>query len=228
MTYIELYGLPGAGKTTISAPVIDLLRKDGFRVANLKDVYLRNCTGKSKVRVFVEMILRLRRYPIYWRILRYGVSVSLSKECLKYLIKLLFLVHQIFESMESGLYDVILCEEGIVQYITSLCYLEDLPDTKLLRKILVIINKEISPMAVYCEIAEEESMLRIMKRSDSLSLRFSSKTPYKVLEKALDKRKRNMLVVAQYLPKRSTLSMHLNEIVLKKQLYDLAKRTASL
>ena len=228
MTYIELYGLPGAGKTTITAPVIDMLRRDGLQVANLKDVYLRNCKGNSKVFVLLEMIIRFRRYPIYWRILRYGLSISIKKECIKYLIKLLFLVHQIYESVNSGLYDVILCEEGIVQYITSLCYLEDLPDTKLLSKIIEIINKTINPIAIYCEISEEESLLRITKRSNSISLRFSSKIPIDVLEKAIEKRGRNMLVVAKYLPTRHTLSMLLNEDVLKRELYDLSKRTVSL
>ena len=42
MVYYELFGLPGAGKTTLSAPIVKKLKDNGYKVAVWDDVFHRN------------------------------------------------------------------------------------------------------------------------------------------------------------------------------------------
>jgi len=220
MNYIELFGLPGAGKTTITNPVIEALREEGFRVAGLSEVYFRNCCDRNKTKVWFEIITSLKKYPVYFQIFLYGLSVSISASSVKFLLKFIFLVHQIMKTKEEGKYDIVLCEEGIIQHLSSLSYLKQLPDNKRLDEVMLSITKVINIEAINCVINIEECINRVNSREES-SQRFSSKIPGSVLFQALKMKEKNLMIVANH-----TTSVH--ELVLVESIDDNKNKLLSL
>ena len=120
MKYYELYGLPGAGKSTLSNPVIGQLKQEGFRVASRNDVYFQNCGRKAgKLFVYAEILCEIRMYPLYMDILRFNRKVSSNLSNIKYAFQTIFFLHQILKAYKSNLYDIIILDEGIIQYLSS-------------------------------------------------------------------------------------------------------------
>lgn len=223
MKYIEMYGLPGAGKTTISVPVIKKLREEGYRVAGLSDVYFRNCKTRRKTKVWLELAFSFKNYPLYVELFKYGLSLPQTLDNIRYLFKQLFFVHQIIKTQEEGQYDIALCEEGIIQHMTSLSYTQDLPDTTFLRNCILKLYKATNVVAINCLIDIETSLNRIEGRDDSSSRRFSSKTSSDLLLTVLNVKKRNLAVLAKYIPSVYEINMAHPVNDCKDMLYSFVK-----
>lgn len=206
MKYFEMYGLPGAGKTTISVPVIQKLREEGYKVADLSNVYFHNCEKGHKSRVWLEILLSIKDYPLYYSVARYGIFDRGIKGGVKYKLKLLFLIHQLAKIIEESKFDVILCEEGILQYLSSLSFTNELPDNKSLKRLFSCIKKKVHISAVSCEIGIEDSFDRINNRGET-SRRFSSNTSPSLLLSALKAKKHNLEVLSKYVSTICVLSM---------------------
>ena len=215
-----MYGLPGAGKTTISIPVILKLKEKGYKVADLTDVYFRNCNKRSKFKVIIELLLTKNSYILFFSIALYCLKFSQESGNLKFLFKLLFLVHQIIKTLDEGKYDLVLCEEGIIQYMTSLFFMSRMHDNELLRKIMSRITTKIHILAINCDIEIEESFKRISKRGET-SRRYSSKTSSPILISALKMKRKNLSIIAKYVPVVYKIQMKQDVDNNKKDLYNL-------
>lgn len=219
-----MFGLPGAGKTTISVPIIKRLREEGYRVADLTDVYFRNCDKGGKIRVLLEILLSGKYYPLYINFIRYGLSVTKNQDRLKYLIKLLIFIHQLVKTIEEGKYEIALCEEGVIQHLSSLCYDCELPDTELLGICISKLIKLANIKAINCEIDLEESLSRINKRGEKTSRRFSSRSNSESLRSILYAKGQNLALVANYIPTLYTLSMEQSIVINQNILYSIIRK----
>ena len=143
MVYYELYGLPGAGKTTITSSLVDKLKAEGYKVAERKDVYIRRGSKINSKSVYWEMLFQPSEYKLIW----YYLMLYLKcKQKNRYHLKnLLFYSHQILMTIKEGKYDMMFLDAGIIEYIASLFYM-DCPLITTLIKSRDIFQDEISPL----------------------------------------------------------------------------------
>ena len=200
MLYYELFGLPGAGKTTVALSVVKHLRDKGYRVALLEDIYGNGVRGHR-----LEMLFSLSEYRLYYYICRlYGKS---CKKHISFLKKLLHYSHQILKTTKENKYDIIFLEEGIIQYISSLFYLEDIPDNKILGKIVSYLTERVVIEPIFCYADISTSMKRIKERPYKQTARYSFFVGQQTLEEALTHRLNNLHVISSYFPSHITINM---------------------
>lgn len=204
--YIELYGLPGAGKTTLCRPVISILKDMGYKVASLDDVYNRNCRGGRKYSVFLKMLFKVKLYPLYYKFWKFFMSCNPDDRDFSYFVKALFLSYQILDTNKNGDFDVILCEEGFIQYISSFCYSDEMLESVALKKLCTYISSLLILYTIHCNLDTEESFKRINGRP-VISRRFSSSCSSEILKKALISKDANLKIISSHFPKAINLDM---------------------
>lgn len=162
MVYYELYGLPGAGKSTVANILISELRAKGYKVCTWDDVYYRCPNVIFKQSLKREMLFHINEYKLFfWCWKAYKNCKNPNRA---FYNKLLILTHQMLMVAEENNYDIVILEEGAIQYISSLRYLEDFSDDKDYERISRYLNKRIIIHPVFCNIDIAESMSRVRNR----------------------------------------------------------------
>ena len=195
MVYYELYGLPGAGKTTITSSLVDKLKAEGYKVAERKDVYIRRGYKINSKSVYWEMLFQPSEYKLIW----YYLMLYLKcKQKNRYHLKnLLFYSHQILMTIKEGKYDMMFLDAGIIEYIASLFYMEDCPLNNYIDKIARYYSRRnITPF--FCSVDICESMKRIKERPYFQKTRFSHSIGTEKLEIALRHKNHNLKVIASF------------------------------
>lgn len=204
--YFELYGLPGAGKTTLCRPVISKLKQIGYDVADLDDIYSRNCKKRGKISILLKMLIMVRLYPLYYKLWRVYMSCDSSDRNLSYFFKALFLSYQILDAYKRGGFDAIFCEEGFIQYISSFCYSDVMPNSCSLNNLCTYISSLLKVQLIHCDIGVEDSFTRIKERP-VVSKRFSSSYSSDLLKKALISKQTNLATISSHFSKVLNLDM---------------------
>ena len=162
MVCYELYGLPGAGKSTVANILISELRAKGYKVGSWDDVYYRCPNVIFKQSLKREMLFHINEYKLFfWCWKAYKNCKNPNRA---FYNKLLILTHQLLMVAEENNYDIVILEEGAIQYISSLRYLEDFSDDKDYERISRYLNKRIIIHPVFCNIDIAESMSRVRNR----------------------------------------------------------------
>lgn len=189
--YYELFGLPGAGKSTITSPVIQYFKSRGYKVGGYRDV---NGKGEGNPIEWLKLFCHFSEYRLffyYWQLYR-----SCNQRNYKYLKKLIYNSHQLIQAVRGKKYDILFLEEGLIQALSSLFYLEDIPDNHLIEKIRKLVSKEIHIMPIFCSVDINVSMDRIRDRPTQQKARYSHSVGSSVLEDALIHRKHNLEVIS--------------------------------
>lgn len=203
--YFEFYGLPGAGKTTLAIPLIKKLKEDGCHVAGRYDVYKRLFCHRVKIFVYIEILLHINNYCIYYKFWKlYRKSMKPNRRFFK---KLIVLVHQILMTVKKNRYDVVICDEGIIQFCSSLFYLDDFQGKNILKEIMEELDKRIKIQPVFCSIDMEESLNRIKNRPYAQQARYSFSKGISVLEKAMKHKAHNLEEISSVFPDPITIDM---------------------
>lgn len=203
--YFEFYGLPGAGKSTLVEPLIQKLKDAGYRVAGLFDVYGRVPNHWIRLPVLIEILFHISNYSIiykYWKIHR--KSVSPNKHFLK---KLIILIHQILMTIQEKKYDIVICDEGIIQYSSSLFYYDSFKGKDLLEEIAQKICSKIDILPIFCSIDLEESLMRMKNRPYGQRRRYSHSVDLPLLEKIMRIKGENLKLIASTFPDSVTIDM---------------------
>lgn len=162
MVCYELYGLPGAGKSIVANILISELRAKGYKVGTWDDVYYRCPNVIFKQSLKREMLFHINEYKLFfWCWKAYKNCKNPNRA---FYNKLLILTHQMLMVAEENNYDIVILEEGAIQYISSLRYLEDFSDDKDYERISRYLNKRIIIHPVFCNIDIAESMSRVRNR----------------------------------------------------------------
>lgn len=196
---VEFIGLPGAGKTTVSRRVVSELDSAGHKCltrdvwgelrkahrrshpsVSLKDVYqfFVFCVRHMHV-AFHALSYALQVTPLNMRSLRHGVTF------LRKLYKLYFIRRTVREAARGG-YDIILFDQGLMQYIWWIAVPRSpLPDISLIR-LLKSVSDEMPQVFVLFDVDVPTAIERITNRSTMGSYfdrfdRISSDTPESLL-----------------------------------------------
>lgn len=171
MVYYELYGLPGAGKSTLANIIISELRAKGYKVGTWDDVYYRCPNVIFKQSLKREMLFHINEYKLFfWCWKAYKNCKNPNRA---FYNKLLILTHQLLMVAEENNYDIVILEEGAIQFISSLRFLEDFSDDNDYQRISHYLNKKLLINPVFCNIDIAESMSRVKNREDGSERRFS-------------------------------------------------------
>lgn len=205
MVYYELYGLPGAGKTTISSTLIMQLREKGYKVAGFRDIFKRNSSSVKKVKYGLTILFSVNEYILYyyyWKL--YRMSRHKNRKYLKYLISY---SHQLLKTAKDGKYDIIFLEEGIIQFLSALFFQEELLSNGIINRIANYWANIFNITPVNCLIDVYESMNRIKNRPYQQNCRYSHSSGTANLEKALMYRSRNLDIISSAFPSHIEINM---------------------
>lgn len=195
MVYYELFGLPGAGKSTIVTPVVTRLRANGFSVATKEDIYHAKGLAGNKIIFILELLLSLREYWLYFGILSLYLQENKNLSGIRYAIRSIVFVHQTLQTRNKK-YDVVLCDEGIIQYLASISYTTEMHKGKTLTNVADKIKKKVSLHVSECKLDKEECLHRINLRSSQSSKRYNSSINSDTLLHLLDIRHKNLRLIS--------------------------------
>ena len=199
MVYYELYGLPGAGKSTLANIIISELRAKGYKVGNLHDVYFRCPNAKQKHPLRREMLFHINEFKLFfWCWKAYKNCKNPNRA---FYNKLLILTHQLLMVAEENNYDIVILEEGAIQFISSLRFLEDFSDDNDYQRISHYLNKKLLINPVFCNIDIAESMSRVKNREYGSEGRFSYRIGAEKFKQAMFYKEKNLRKISStFLP----------------------------
>lgn len=116
---VEFYGLPGSGKTTIVNETIKEL-KDKYKVFTLDDVYFYKQGKFNELLIYIKSIIYFDNFRLIISLLR--CFKSISRERLSDSLRLLKFRYQLIKFYQKENFDVLILEEGLIQYLTSVAY----------------------------------------------------------------------------------------------------------
>lgn len=206
MVYFELYGLPGAGKSTVSNIVVAQLKSRGYKLATYDDIYYRLGRGYfRKIRFYLEVLYHFSEYRLFFYFFK--LYKCCHKRNIRYLNKLIYFSHQILMTANSGSYDIIFLDEGLIQFISSLFYAESYQNNKYLKNIVAILDEYIKINPVFCSIEVNESMQRIKNRPYQRKTRYSFSVGSSMLKSVLEYRNYNLKSISSAFPPHIQIDM---------------------
>ena len=205
MVYYELYGLPGAGKTTVASSLVDKLKEDGYKVAAYEEVYHRRGFYLGSKSAYLEMLFQPSEYKLFWLYLK--LNLKCKQKNRRFFKELLYYSHQILMTIKEGENDMMFLDEGVIQFISSLFYLEDCPIDNQIDKIAKYFSERININPIFCVVDICESMKRLKERPYKQKGRFSHSVGTETLEMALKYKIHNLKVIASYFPDHYEINM---------------------
>ena len=195
MKVIELCGLPGCGKSTITDHTVEELRRSGVSVASMKDVYFYSGRGIRRALALIARLIDPRNYSLNLDILRLNRRYSGKLSCLKYAFQLIMFIGNIETVQKSGKYSLALMDEGIIQYLSAQADGARISDEALCRRIIGKLSRRIPEWhVIYCMLEADDAMYRIRGRAVS-STRFAPDIEDGKLMADLECRKYNLILL---------------------------------
>ena len=174
MRIYELYGCPGAGKSTVAARTAERLRAEGIPFADYEAVYFGGNHGKAaRLRRAAGALLPPSRWRLNRQIFRTGQALGSVR---KYCVSLAVLCARLERAQRKGCRLAVM-EEGVVQFLTSLSHDRTFTDLEVLGALIREIQRtglEIRPVA--CRLDIEENLRRLRDRGDRKWTRFLRET----------------------------------------------------
>lgn len=190
MVFYDLYGLPGAGKSTLANIIISELRAKGYKVGSWKDVYYRHPKNRFNHPLRLEILFHVNEYKLFFWCWKAYKNCKNPNQSFYY--KLLILTHQLLMVAEENNYDIVILEEGAIQYISSLRFLEDFSDDNDYQRISHYLNKKLLINPVFCNIDIAESMSRVKNREYGSERRFSYRIGAEKFKQAMFYKEKNL------------------------------------
>lgn len=165
MQYIEMMGCPGCGKSTLFRKTKELLQQENLIVLGLRDVFFYHRRDGKKGRLIARIFMDFLNYPVYLSALLFTLKHGKRLSSWKYLGSFLFLYYELNYVMKHETVDVLLFDEGIIQYLSSIPHdrllSKNISDEKILKR---YIEDRINPRIIDCRLTMEENIRRIRDR----------------------------------------------------------------
>lgn len=154
---IEFYGLPGAGKTTVSRRLQQRSLEMGLASVTM---YYRN--------IFHRKSQSLLFAPRYWKIIKASSSYAklLSKRCKAFrILSMIRFVRMYRHFVSDKPADCLVVEQGFFQAMISIANFERLPESDKLTNLLELIDLNSLPLLlVKCNVSDETANERVLSR----------------------------------------------------------------
>ncbi len=196
MLVFEMAGGPGIGKSTLSRQVINNLGESGYRVGTLEDIYFRHRKDRGKLSLLIRILADAKHYPLYLDALLLKLRYGNQNGSWNYAGRLVFFLYEWVHIRKNEEYDILLLEEGLVQYISSLLYMEKLPAAFRKEKIYADLAEcGHEPFVFVCNLQDiYENILRLKNRK--ADTRFFRIRDDNELKQAMEAKKHNLDIIA--------------------------------
>ena len=194
----ELYGCTGCGKTTVTAKTVNMLRAKGYECVDYQELFFNNEKNRrAQVASYLLAALNPRYSPLTFRIFMTARSLSCP---LRYAFYLATLCQRILKYEKSADNSIILLEEGIIQFVTSLSHGKAISECEMIGTLLKDIKEYgIKPKSVNCVLPMEDNIRRITGRG--LHSRFLDVNSVEKLKNLLTIKRENLdFVSAEFGP----------------------------
>ena len=200
--FIELYGIPGVGKTTVSNILKKKFQTRGQNVTVYAELF-RNIQMEDawKWKLLVSEI-DFDLLKIFCSLLQIWNSIpNKNRFDLKYTfyISLNFLVYKRISKSEKG---IVLCEEGIIQYVFSIYYNRSIGNINEIRCILNATRKIFSHCIYVNLIADHETIAQRIKKRPNGKSRLDDENESSIHD-IINIQERNMDLVSCLIPEAS-------------------------
>lgn len=195
MKVIELYGLPGSGKSTLSEELSNRLKGENLRIGYKSNIFAKYKNKKKINKIFTNFLLLFYDLRLNFYLILFATQYGLfNRERVKRIRLLMLLNYLLSKESKRSYYDILILDEGFVQFITSIPHEQRISNNSRIIKLTEhISNKNKQSYLIKCEINIDESLKRISNRSTP-SPRFDF-LPTKDLRRLLDIKKANLYFV---------------------------------
>ena len=194
MRIYEMVGCPGCGKSTACDIVTKRLRDEGQKVGNLADFYFQHRKGRKKFGMIFRILFNFANYPLYIDAIRLKLKYGGKNGNWKYVGSLIFFMYEIVFVNKKESFDILVLDEGIIQYTSSLFFSEKLPKAFSADPVFAHLKKRgINPVVLLCDIGLEENIKRLKGRN--VKTRFSQ-IPDDRLGEIMQTRKENLEIIS--------------------------------
>lgn len=168
MIVLEFNGLPGSGKTTVSDNLVKKIKENNKNVITLSDV-LYNTTLPFYNR-YIQLVISLlswRDFIINLYTIRLFLRFRINKESIIFLTRFIILNHKLGRMIKKNNYDVLILEEGIIQYLTSIPHDKRVCRDKVTKALCLLLKNKFSDIVhIQCEIDINNCVKRIQSRKN--------------------------------------------------------------
>ena len=183
---VELVGLPGAGKTTISQQVALKLRERGLQIVS-RDEILNQWKQKNLLQKALQLLPdNLNHWHILINSLAFAFEVKpINLQSFSKAVKIFTNVSRNDAVARSQECEIILLDQGLLQETWSVSITGSPPQTKYLKRELTPLFDNRSTIILYCQIDIDTALHRVQNRQ-TMTSRFDlmdSKKAYSILEK---------------------------------------------
>ncbi len=211
MIFIEFNGLPGSGKTTIVERLIAELKKEGVRTISLEEIiFFRKSSFDTKFRQLIGALFCPSCFRLNYNTFNLIIESGISMERIKYAMRLIKLNYQIKRVINTESFDLLLLDEGFVQFVTSIphnkTFIKEISVSKVCRYIMDTYS---DIQIINCILPIEMTISRSKNRKSSIS-RFDNLNPTE-LERQLGIKSHNIEVMRKLIPKKCQLEVNLSE-----------------
>jgi len=163
---MEFNGLPGCGKTTTVNELVNILRAEGIHVLTLQDVYFyRETTRLRKMLHFIRPLFSYKTAHVNLKIVRFLLQFKMSVSRLLDALRLMKLYDQLVRVYETIDCDVILLEEGLIQYTASIPLTDHMSENRAASELIEsMFGKFNKILVVNCDLHKEAIIRRITQR----------------------------------------------------------------
>ncbi|MFL2095833.1 hypothetical protein [Marinilactibacillus psychrotolerans] len=163
---VEFNGIPGSGKTTTVNELVQTLKSRKLKVLTLEDVYFyKEKNTFSKLLTTFKALLSYKILKSNYMIFKFLFYFSFNLSRLLFALRLVKLNYQLLRVYENENCDLIVLEEGIIQYTANIPHIDSFDKLTILNDLLLnMLRPYNNILLINCDIDLKESVRRIYKR----------------------------------------------------------------
>lgn len=199
----ELYGCPGCGKTTITVKTLSMLSEKGYKCVDYRQLFLNRNSAFSRYMAYISAALKPRYFPLTLSIFKATSAFGCHPNYALYLITI---CQRIIEYEKDAENTIILLEEGVIQFVTSLAHEKPVDEYERIADVIERMKEygiRIKP--VDCILPLDENIKRLTERR--IHSRFLDVKNETELEELLSVKRKNLDFVSAFFDPILTLDM---------------------
>ncbi|MDX9918122.1 MAG: hypothetical protein RBT15_08925 [Gudongella sp.] len=209
MLICDLNGLPGSGKTTLTNNVVKVLKNENIVVATREDLF-NDLYSDNKFLKNIIALLNINQLRVNILIIKIAIKNKLTLDSMKWTRGLILLLYLIYKAKINSCYHILILDEGIVQYLTSIAHDKNMYRSNNYDLIFNWLNSTFSEdIIVNCNLGFTENIRRLVERRCG-SKRFDFNTIWNI-EEILEIKDKNLKFCRAGLSKIHTIELDMNK-----------------